>query len=244
MLRSRFEMALRGRNAISNFGGVMPNVRFAGPRSIAGLLVTLTYRQKLSYVQKVCAISCLLSSALFAQVPFAQPREFGNPYDASLASRGSFSPWGVDYPPPTPPPGPPVSADFLRHPLSSRARKVLEKAARIGELGNHLAALSHLRQALEKFPSAAPYVHNLMGVEFVSLGQFSAAKEAFRRVLDVMPHISANHANYGLALTALGENMKAEEEFRTALVLDDQNERARALLDDLHTRLAAVGLKR
>ena len=46
-----------------------------------------------------------------------------------------------------------VSADELRHPLSSKARHSLEDAKRKGESGDHSAAIEALRKSLIKYPA-------------------------------------------------------------------------------------------
>src|SRR5579863_3885106 len=58
-----------------------------------------------------------------------------------------------------------VSSDVLRHPLTASARKRLQKAMHLAELGKHPAAIQELRETLLQVPSSAPYAQNLLGVE-------------------------------------------------------------------------------
>jgi Flp pilus assembly protein TadD len=124
-----------------------------------------------------------------------------------------------------------VSADVLRHPLSSKARRRLEKALRLSELGKHPAAIQELRETLVKEPSSAPYAHNLLGVEFVESGQFDDARNSFEEAVRLMPHESVNHSNLGFSLAVAGDWNSAEQEARTAIQLDPANARAKTLLE-------------
>jgi len=131
-------------------------------------------------------------------------------------------------------PGPAtVSADVLRHPLSSKARRLFEKAMHHAELGDHAAAIQGLQEALAKYPSDAPYARNLLGVEYIETRQFSDAVTCFEEAARLMPHESATHFNYGLSLTIVGEWDSAEQEVRKALQLDHSNPKAKLILETL-----------
>ena len=130
-----------------------------------------------------------------------------------------------------------VSADVLRHPLSSKARRRLEKALHLAELGEHPAAIKELRETLVKEPSSAPYAQNLLGVEYVENSQFDEARNSFEEAVRLMPHESVNHSNLGYSQAVTGDFNSAEQEARTAIQLDPTNTRAKTLLDlILHTR--------
>lgn len=183
-------------------------------------------------VSLVLFAGVFLPQALFSQV--AYPHSNGMP-PISNPGWGPFifgSPW--NYPAPRMTKEPMISADFLRHPISGKAQRALLKAEKRGDAGDHRGALTELRDALAKFPKAAPYVYNLRGVEYVQLKDFAAAREEFKAVLTIMPHISANHSNYGLTLAALGQDGQARQELRTALVLDMTNQSAKMFLDALN----------
>ncbi len=124
-----------------------------------------------------------------------------------------------------------VSADVLRHPLSSKARQRLVKALHLSELGEHPAAIKELRETLIKEPSSAPYAQNLLGVEYVENQQFAEARTSFEEAVRLMPHESVNHSNLGFSLAVTGDFNSAEKEARTAIQLDPDNTRAKTLLD-------------
>jgi tetratricopeptide (TPR) repeat protein len=129
-----------------------------------------------------------------------------------------------------------ISSDMLRHPLTSRARKRLQKALHLSELGNHVAAIQELRETMVKEPSSAPYTQNFLGVELVENQQFAEARTSFEEAVRLLPHESINHSNLGFTLAVAGELKSAEQEARKAIQLDPGNSRAKYLLDLLHTR--------
>jgi Flp pilus assembly protein TadD len=129
-----------------------------------------------------------------------------------------------------------VSADVLRHPLSSKARRRLVKALHLSELGEHPAAIKELRETLVKEPSSAPYAQSLLGVEYVESQQFAEARISFEEAVRLMPHESINHSNLGFSLAVAGDFNSAEQEARTAIQLDPANSRAQTLLDLIRRR--------
>ena len=194
-------------------------------------------------------LTVLISVAWLGGVPAWGQIRYGNPYDASMArspfgfpgfgSRESVEPISS-----FPEPGsmnnasgsPTISTDVLRHPLSSKARRLFEKAMHFAELGNHHAAIDGLRDALVKCPSDAPYAHNLLGLEYIEAHQYSEAKESFAEAARLMPHESSNHSNLGLSLAIVGEWDSAETEERKALQLDKSNDKAKLILEALLVR--------
>jgi Flp pilus assembly protein TadD len=124
-----------------------------------------------------------------------------------------------------------VSADVLRHPLTSKARRRLEKALHLAELGKHPAAIQELRETLVKEPSSAPYAENLLGLEYVENQQFAEARSSFEEAVRLMPHESVNHSNLGYSMAVAGDLNSAEHEARTAIELDPANSKAKSLLD-------------
>jgi Flp pilus assembly protein TadD len=126
-----------------------------------------------------------------------------------------------------------VSADVLRHPLSSKARRRLVKAMHLAELGEHSAAIKELRETLIKEPSSAPYTQNFLGVEYIATSQFNEARISFEETVRLMPHESVNHSNLGYSLAVTGDFNSAEREAREAIQLDPANTRAKKLLEVL-----------
>jgi len=193
-------------------------------------------------------LTVVISVLWMGSVPAWGQIMFGNPYDAGLGrSPFGFPGWGPrtlndsmgDFPQSASlaPAGPStVSTDVLRHPLSSKARRLFEKAMHDAEMGNHPAAIEGLREALVKCPSDAPYAHNLLGLEYIETSRFADAKNSFEEAVRLMPHESANHSNFGLSLAIVGEWDSAEREVRKALQLDKSNSRAKLILEALLVR--------
>ena len=65
-----------------------------------------------------------------------------------------------------------VPVDVLRHPVTAKVRQLLVKAMDKMESGDHEAAIAVLRETLLKHPDSAPYVDNLLGVEYVKTDRF------------------------------------------------------------------------
>lgn len=192
---------------------------------------------------------CLLIFLYFVPAIVVSGQIFSNnPYDARLGRPFGYSPWDLrdvqsSMLPSAPAHSGPatVSADILRHPLTSKARRLLEKAMHLANLGDHAAAIQDLRQALVKEPSSAPYAHNLLGLEYIEEKQFAQARSSFEEAVRLMPGESANHSNLGFSLAIAGDLNSAEREARKALQLDTTNSRAKSLLDLLllHKRKTA-----
>ncbi len=179
-------------------------------------------------------------------VPAWGQLRYGNPYDAGMGrvpfgfpgsrdSLGAVSSF--------PQPGPAdasgsstISTDVLRHPLSSKARRLFEKAMHLAELGNHQDAIAGLREALVKCPADAAYTDSLLGLEYVEVQQYAEAKASFAEAARLMPRESSNHSNLGLSLAIVGEWDSAEQEVRKALQLDKSNDKAKLILEALLVR--------
>ena len=179
--------------------------------------------------------------------PVCGQLHYGNPYDASMGRSPFGAPWGASesleavssFPEPGTGVGSgpsTISADVLRHPLSSKARRLFEKAMHFAELGNHHAAIAGLREALVKCPSDAPYTQNRLGLEYIEAQQYPEAKASFSEAARLMPHESSNHSNLGLSLAIVGEWDSAEQEERKALQLDKSNDKAKLILEALLVR--------
>ncbi|MEO8050699.1 MAG: tetratricopeptide repeat protein [Acidobacteriota bacterium] len=130
-----------------------------------------------------------------------------------------------------------VSTDVLRHPLTSKARRRLEKAMHLAELGKHPSAIKELRETLVREPSSVPYAENMLGVEYIETRQFTEARNSFEEAVRLMPQESVNHSNLGYSLFVAGDLKSSEQEVRKAILLNPMNTRAKSLLDLLlHTR--------
>ena len=169
---------------------------------------------------------------------------YDNPFDASKSQPFRFSPWTVGDMEDSMTTSPrstesysagatTVSVEVLRHPISAKARRLLEKAIEQAEQGNHAAAIESLRQVLAKYPLDAAYTDNVLGLEYIATRQFNDAKTYFKEAARLMPNESCNHSNYGLSLAIVGELEIAEKEERTALQLDSANSNAKYILEAL-----------
>src|SRR5258708_3154410 len=115
--------------------------------------------------------------------------------------------------------GGPVSADELRHPLSPKAQKMLEKAQRDSHAGRHALAIEELQRALAE-PSASPYAHSFLGTEYLRTGRLRQGIEELEQAVLLLPHSAENHSNLGYALCLAGQNARPELEARRALALN------------------------
>jgi Flp pilus assembly protein TadD len=133
-----------------------------------------------------------------------------------------------------------VSVDLLRHPISAKVRPLLLQAIEKMESGDHEAAIEQLQKTLEKYPDSAPYVHNLLGVEYVKTDRFETAIRSFEQAVLLLPHDAMTHYNFGLALVCAGDFERATQEVQRALELDPKNPRMQARLNALLERKHSV----
>jgi tetratricopeptide (TPR) repeat protein len=126
-----------------------------------------------------------------------------------------------------------VSVDILRHPVNAKIRKLLLRAMEKTDSGEHEAAIGQLLEILRKYPDSAPYVHNLLGVEYVKTGRFQTAVSSFEQAISWLPHDAMTHYNFGLALVCAGDYRRAAQEVQRALELDPNNGAMRVRLNAL-----------
>src|SRR5260221_9199618 len=86
-----------------------------------------------------------------------------------------------------------VSADFLRHPISSKTHRMFQRAITWMRSGDHQKAIRQLELTLAKYPASAAYVHRLLGYEFMRTDQVAASISCFDQVVSLVPHDPANH---------------------------------------------------
>ena len=126
-----------------------------------------------------------------------------------------------------------VSADMLRHPISSRTRSMLHRAVDWMRSGDHQKAIQQLEATLAQDPSSAASVHSLLGYEFMRTDQDAAAIHCFEQAVLLLPHDPANHHNFAVSLVVAGDYERAEEEARRAHELAPDNPEIKRLLDAL-----------
>jgi Tfp pilus assembly protein PilF len=124
-----------------------------------------------------------------------------------------------------------VSADFLRHPLSSKTRRMLQRAVGWMRSGKHQEAIRQLEDTLSSDPSSAAYVHSLLGFEYMRTNQFAAAVNCFEQAVTLLPHDATNHQNFAVSLAGIGDYKRAEQEARRAQELAPESPAIRHSLD-------------
>jgi Flp pilus assembly protein TadD len=174
----------------------------------------------------------LLRSALVGACVLAMPLAGQSQTASSLPRPASLD---------RPETSPTVSADMLRHPISSRTRRMLHRAIDWMRSGNHQKAIQQLKATLAKDPSSAAYVHSLLGYEFLRTDQVSAAITCFEQAVLLMPHDPANHHNFAVSLVVAGNFERAEEEARRAHDLAPDNPDIQHLLDALESSAKSQG---
>jgi tetratricopeptide (TPR) repeat protein len=122
-----------------------------------------------------------------------------------------------------------VSADQLRRPLSTKAAKLLRQAQSYASAGIHSRAIQELTRALKE-PSAIPYAHAMLGVEYLKTAQAALAIEQLEPASQMLPHDASIHSNFAYALLLTGDLDRAEREVRRALELDSGNKAAQLVL--------------
>ena len=147
--------------------------------------------------------------------------------------------WGaLNEPPSNRLPSPPkatrtVSADLLRHPLSSKTRRMLQRAVDWMRSGRHQEAIRQLQDTLSKDPSSAAYVQSLLGFEYLKTDQFAAAAKSFEQAVSLLPHDAINHQNFAVSLAGVGDFKRAEQEVRRAQELAPESPEIRHSLDEI-----------
>jgi len=178
----------------------------------------------LSVALAAAQISAQTGGGLSPDVPLSQA---GPPVDGSHAG------------PPTQPEAKPspgsavVSVDVLRHPITAKVRQRLASAMERMESGDHETAIGQLLETLAKYPDSAPYVHNLLGVEYVKTDRFTDAVTSLQKAVVLLPHDAMTHYNLGLALICTRDYDRAEQQVRLAVDLDPKNTRMQARLKAL-----------
>jgi tetratricopeptide (TPR) repeat protein len=151
--------------------------------------------------------------------------------NAASACRESAYEFDTSTPAPSNNRGGAISADELRHPLSGKARRALQKVMTVIQAGDHARAVEQLREVV-KIPSAAPYAHSLLGQEYLQLGKTIAALPELEEAVRLLPSDVPDRADLGLALLVTGDTQRAEQELRHALQMDPNNVQTKVVLGE------------
>ncbi len=188
--------------------------------------------QQLQFPQVLRPVGVVLAASLLLVCPLLGEEHYEYPIGGG--------PWVLHVSPPRPretaPPSGTVSLELLRYPLSAKARRMLEKAVRFIDAGDHAAAIQQLEETLAKCPSSAAYTQSMVGVEYMRVDRYADAARALQQAVDLLPHDFVNHSNLGLSLARLGEYEQARQELRRALELDPQNANVRRLIAALPSK--------
>jgi len=126
-----------------------------------------------------------------------------------------------------------IPIDVLRHPISAKARNMLLRAMAKIDSGEHEPAIAQLQETLRRYPDSAPYVQDLLGVEYVKTDRYDDAIRSFDQAIVLLPHDAMTHYNFGLALICAGDYTRATTEMRRAVDLDPENSTMRERLKQL-----------
>ena len=107
-----------------------------------------------------------------------------------------------------------------------RARIRLELAVNYFSEGKTTIALDELKQSIAVDPGLFE-AHNLRGLIYLRLNEFSLADDSFRQALVLSPKAATVQHNYGLLLCQQGRMAAAAEMFSAALANPAYNERAK-----------------
>jgi tetratricopeptide (TPR) repeat protein len=114
--------------------------------------------------------------------------------------------------------------------------------------GNRDKAIEQLKAALAIHPTFTAALNGL-GVQYLKLGKYEAASEAFSKGLKLTPESFILHLNSGISLFSLNRHAEAETQFAAALTKNEASGtahlyRARALIALNRLDDAAIDLKR
>jgi tetratricopeptide (TPR) repeat protein len=135
-----------------------------------------------------------------------------------------------------------VSVDELRRPLSFKALRWLRIAQDYGYSGEHQRAIHLLQETLVKDPSSAPYVHSMLGIEYLRTGRLADALPELELGVRLLPHQAVNHSNYAFALYSTGDYTGSKRELQRALELGSHASSLRSLIQALLKKAASAPL--
>jgi tetratricopeptide (TPR) repeat protein len=128
-----------------------------------------------------------------------------------------------------------ISVRQLRHRVPKGAAREFQRAIKLSRAGEHEEAVTELEAAMRLDPELYS-AEDRLGAEYIYLGRWDKAENAFRRTTDLEPSWWIGHYNLALALYRRGDLGGAEESMRRALLLCDEKAK-------IHLALGAMLVK-
>lgn len=129
-------------------------------------------------------------------------------------------------------PGATVSVRDLRHPLTSKSKRLFAAAQQAAAKGEYLKAVDILRGALSD-PAAEPYARTNIGAAYIRAGQPAAAIPELKEAVRLMPDDAVARTNFAYALMLTKRTDEAQEQAQQALRLDKNSSKARWVLGSI-----------
>lgn len=129
-------------------------------------------------------------------------------------------------------PGGTVSLRELRHPLTSKSKRLFAAAQQAAAKGEYLKAVDILRGALSD-PAAEPYARTNIGAAYIRAGQPAAAIPELTEAVRLMPDDAVARTNFAYALMLTKRMDEAQEQAQQALRLDKNSSKARWVLGSI-----------
>lgn len=101
--------------------------------------------------------------------------------------------------------------------------------------GLYQKAIPELEKAIQLAPGFAP-AYNRLGMCYANLNDFPKAEQAFRKVIELAPQMDQGYLHLGLLHHLKGDAEKAVPLLEKALRLNPNNEKARRVLADIHSK--------
>jgi Flp pilus assembly protein TadD len=130
-----------------------------------------------------------------------------------------------------------VSADFLKRPLSGKARKKMNVAIRALDNHQYESATILLKETLKRHPETEAHVHTALAFALIRMERFEEALPSLHRAVLLLPHDAFNRFNLAVALAGSGRFDAALAEARRAQEMAPHSLLARRLIDQIEKDL-------
>jgi Flp pilus assembly protein TadD len=132
----------------------------------------------------------------------------------------------------------PATVDAMMAGVPKPAVKLYQQGLAAAQKGDRRKAIEHLKNAVTLHPGFVPALNEL-GVQYLRLGQFDDAAEAFLSAIKIAPDEFSPRLNYGILLVQKRDFAAAEAELRRAVERNDASSIAH-----LYRGRALIGLDR